>query len=72
MMYFTLAVQAQVHPSKQNDVATNPLTGSIILFLPIIVLLTITGYRKSKARILRRTIANLERMWHLNPPEKTP
>jgi hypothetical protein len=72
MMYLSLAVQAQVLPSKQNDVATNPLTGSIIVLLPIIVLLTISGYRQSKARILRRQIAYLERIWRFNPPKKTP
>jgi hypothetical protein len=71
MMYSSLAVQAQVLPNKQNDLATNPLTGSIIVLLPIIVLLTISGYRQSKARILRRQIAYLERMWHFNPPKKT-
>ncbi|BAY20545.1 hypothetical protein NIES2100_02870 [Calothrix sp. NIES-2100] len=71
MMYLPIAVQAQVHPSKQNDLATNPLTGSIIILLPMIVLLTITGYRKCKDRIISRRIAHLERMWRLNPPKQT-
>ncbi|MBD2353995.1 hypothetical protein H6G41_05055 [Tolypothrix sp. FACHB-123] len=71
-MYVSLAVQVQVNPNKQNDVATNPLTGSIIILLPLIFLVTITSYRKSKARTLRRRIADLERMWRLNPPKQTP
>ncbi|MBD2196986.1 MULTISPECIES: hypothetical protein [Calothrix] len=71
-MYVSLAVQAQVHPHKRNDVGTNPLTGSMIILLPLMFLLTITTYRKSKARTLRRRIADLERMWRLNSPKQTP
>ncbi|BAU05849.1 hypothetical protein FIS3754_17580 [Fischerella sp. NIES-3754] len=37
-MYLQLAVQAQVHPSKQNDVAINPLTECTIISLPLILL----------------------------------
>ncbi|BAY64192.1 hypothetical protein NIES22_42870 [Calothrix brevissima NIES-22] len=72
MIYLSLAVQAQALPSKQNDVATNQVTGSLILLLPIITLLTITGYRKYKARSLNRQVAYLERMWRLTSPKKTP
>ncbi|MBF1990111.1 hypothetical protein [Fischerella thermalis] len=71
MMYLQLAVQAQVHPSKQNDIAINPLTGYLIISLPLIVLLVITAYRKCQAQILRRRITRLEKLWLLNIPEKT-
>ncbi|OUL25004.1 hypothetical protein BV372_28345 [Nostoc sp. T09] len=71
-MYFPIAVQAQVHPSRQNDVATDTLTASIIISVPIILVLTIIGYRKFKARIFHERIAHLEKMWRLKAPEKTP
>jgi hypothetical protein len=41
MMYLQLAVQAQVLPRKQNDIAINPLTGYLFISLPLIVLLVI-------------------------------
>ncbi|RCJ19773.1 hypothetical protein A6S26_03270 [Nostoc sp. ATCC 43529] len=71
MIYLQLAVQAQVHPNKQNDIAINLLTGYLIISLPLIVLLAITGYRKCQAQILRRRITKLEKLWRLNIPEKT-
>ncbi|WP_339376859.1 hypothetical protein [Nostoc sp. 106C] len=72
MMYVPLAVQAQVHPSKQNDVATDTLIACTIISVPIILVLTIIGYRKFKVKILRKRIAHLEKMWRLNTPKKTP
>ncbi|MBD2358368.1 hypothetical protein H6G41_27790 [Tolypothrix sp. FACHB-123] len=71
MMYLQLAVQAQVLPRKQNDIAINPLTGYLFISLPLIVLLVITGYRKCQAQIVRQRIAKLEKLWLLNIPEKT-
>lgn len=72
MKYLPLAVQAQVYPSKQNNVATDTLTGCIIISLPIILVLIITSYRKYKAQMLRQRIAHIEKMWRLKAPEKTP
>ncbi|BAY11425.1 hypothetical protein [Calothrix sp. NIES-2098] len=72
MMYVPLAVQAQVHPSKQSDVATNALTGCMIISIPIVLVLIITGYGRCKSQIRRRRIAHIEKMWRLNAPEKTP
>lgn len=71
MANLQITAQAQVHSSKQSDIATNPVTASIIITLPLIVLVTITGYRKYKAQILRQQIANLERMWRLKAQKKT-
>lgn len=71
MEYLQTIAQVQVYPRKQNDIATNPVTASIIIALPLIVLVTITGYRKYKALILRQQIANLERMWRLKAQKKT-
>ncbi|MDZ8052663.1 MAG: hypothetical protein RMX68_028735 [Aulosira sp. ZfuVER01] len=72
MMYVSLAVQAQVHPHKQNDVATDTITGCMIISVPIILVLIVTGYRKGKAQIHHRRIAHIEKMWRLKAPEKTP
>ncbi|MFH7024020.1 MAG: hypothetical protein ACHBN1_01075 [Heteroscytonema crispum UTEX LB 1556] len=71
MMHLQLAIQPQVYPKKQNDIAINPLVGYLIISLPLIVLLAITGYRKYQAQILRRRITKLEKLWLLNIPEKT-
>lgn len=72
MKHLPLAVQAQVYPSKQNHVATDTLTGCILISLPMILVIIVTRYRKYKAQILRQQIAHIEKMWHLNAPEKTP
>jgi uncharacterized protein (DUF983 family) len=71
MAYLQTTAQVEVHLSKQNDIATHPLTASIIIALPLILLVTITGYRKYKALILRQQIANLERMWRLKAQKET-
>jgi hypothetical protein len=64
--------QTQVDPSQQNNVATDTLTGCIIISLPIILVLIVTGYRKYKAQVRRRRIAHIEKMWRLSPEKKTP
>ncbi|MDM9384966.1 hypothetical protein QUB80_30365 [Chlorogloeopsis sp. ULAP01] len=72
MTYLPTALQAQVHPSKQNDIATDTLTGCTVISVPIILVLIIISYRKCKAQILRQQIAHMEKIWRLNDQDKNP
>jgi hypothetical protein len=69
MMYLQIAAPSQAHLSKQNDVAVNPIAGYFIILLPLLLLLTITGYRKFQAQILRNRIKKLEVLWRLSSSE---
>jgi hypothetical protein len=61
-----IAAPSQAHLSKQNDAAVNRIAGYFILFLPLLLLLTITGDRKFQSQILRNQIQKLEVLWKLS------
>jgi hypothetical protein len=69
-MYLQIAVPSQSHLEKQNNVAINSPVVYFIGSLPLVLLLTIIGYRKCRTYIFDRRVERLERLWKLSSPEK--
>ncbi len=61
----------------QLDYSTNPNQlspvdlglASFVVTLPVLLIITIAGYRNYRNRLLRSQILMLERMWHLKTQE---
>lgn len=58
-------------PVKSHSESICNYAGYLVIALPVIVLLSIIGYKKYKITTYRNRIAKLERLWHINIDEKT-
>lgn len=61
---------APVQGKSQSDSICN-YAGYFVIALPVVILLSIIGYKKYKITAHRNRIAKLERLWHINIDEKT-
>jgi hypothetical protein len=57
------------HSHRPND-QINTVLGYIAVALPIVLVLSIVGYRRYRTHLVKRQIAKLERMWRLSPQGK--
>ncbi len=69
-------ISQSVNPSapvqgKINSESICNYAGYLVIALPIVVFLSIMGYKKYKITTHRNRIAKLERLWHINIDEKT-
>lgn len=48
----------------------NTVLGYIAVALPIVLILSVVGYRQYRIQVLKQQIAKLERMWRLLPHSK--
>jgi hypothetical protein len=60
-----------VQETPQPNQAINTALGCVAVALPIIFVLSVVGYRKYRANILKQQILKLEQIWNLNPQGKT-
>ncbi|OKH35946.1 hypothetical protein NIES2101_37325 [Calothrix sp. HK-06] len=58
-------------PAKSNSESICNYAGYFVIAIPVVVLLSIIGYKKYKITTHRNRIAKLERLWHINIDEKT-
>ncbi|BAZ09850.1 hypothetical protein NIES4071_16630 [Calothrix sp. NIES-4071] len=69
-------ISQSVNPSapvqvKSHSESISNYAGYLVIAIPVIVLLSIVGYKKYKITTHRNRIAFLERLWHINIDEKT-
>ncbi len=64
------------HPTEGNsrvtpEISNQNIAGYLVLGIPIVLLMSIIGYKKYRIIALRRRIEKLERLWHMDVDEKT-
>jgi hypothetical protein len=62
---------AQVNSRVEPKISTHNIAGYFVLSIPIVLLLSIIGYKKYRIVTLRRRIQKLERLWHIDIDKKT-
>jgi hypothetical protein len=63
------------HPTEGNsrvtpEISNHHIAGYLVLSIPIVLLMSIIGYKKYRIITLRRRIEKLERLWHMDVDEK--
>lgn len=61
----------QVNSYTPTGVSAHQITGYFVVAIPIIMLLSIIGYKKYRITARRRRIAMLERLWLIDINKKT-
>jgi hypothetical protein len=59
-------IPATHHQPTEQEVAVSIALGGFLIFLPIIVVCAIAGYRKHRAMVLQSQIQRLNRLWQLD------
>ncbi len=61
----------QVNSRVTPEVSVSNIAGYLVLSIPIVLFLSIIGYKKYRIVARRRRIEKLERLWHIDIDEKT-
>jgi hypothetical protein len=61
----------EVNSRATSEVSAYNIAGYFILSIPIVLLISIIGYKKYRIVARRRRIQKLERLWHIDIDEKT-
>ncbi|PAX51408.1 hypothetical protein [Brunnivagina elsteri] len=61
----------QVNSRVEPEISTHNIAGYFVLGIPIVLLISIIGYKKYRIVTLRRRIEKLERLWHIDIDKKT-
>jgi hypothetical protein len=61
----------QVNSRVTPEISTHNIAGYFVLGIPIVLLMSIIGYKKYRIIALRRRIEKLERLWHIDVDKKT-
>ncbi|HEY9729824.1 MAG TPA: hypothetical protein V6D50_25525 [Chroococcales cyanobacterium] len=57
----------QYNPTQQTDVLlSNPISGLVVILLPVVVVCAIAGHRKYRTTVVRQQIKFLNRLWQLD------
>ena len=57
----------QYNLTQQTDVVlSNPISGLLVILLPVVVVCSIAGHRKYRATVVRQQIKLLNRLWQLD------
>ena len=61
----------QVNSHNQHGVSAHQITGYFVVAIPVIMLLSIIGYKKYRITVRRRRLAMLERLWLIDVNKRT-
>ncbi|BAZ37395.1 hypothetical protein NIES4101_33160 [Calothrix sp. NIES-4101] len=61
----------EVNSREIPEVSAHSIAGYFIVGIPIVLLLSIIGYKQYRILARRRRIEKLERLWHIDIDEKT-
>ena len=59
-----------IHPKNQSKDSINNLVAASVIILPIMLLIGVKTYKTYRARVLRKQMVMLEKLWHLNVKNK--
>ncbi|MGB5899887.1 MAG: hypothetical protein WBG66_16970 [Geitlerinemataceae cyanobacterium] len=62
------ATPVQDNPQPNHQIKT--VLGYVAVALPIVLVLSVIGYRRYRTHVFKQQIAKLERMWRLSPQSK--
>lgn len=60
----------EANSTSQNTISINGAIALVIVFIPITLYLGFHTYKRYRAAVLRRQIANLEKLWLLDNKKK--
>jgi hypothetical protein len=64
-------VQVDARNQQPGVSSINNIAGYFVISIPIILFVSIFGYKKYRKTVYRRRVAKLERLWHIDVDEKT-
>ncbi|MEA5569793.1 hypothetical protein [Calothrix sp. UHCC 0171] len=61
----------EVNSREIPKVSTHSIAGYLIVGIPMVLLISVIGYKQYRILARRRRIEKLERLWHIDIDEKT-
>lgn len=59
-----------IQPKNQSKDSINNLVAASVIILPIMLLIGVKTYKTYRARVLRKQMVMLEKLWYLNVKNK--